>query len=1142
MSALRVVGHPVRAVDWDERTRGRASYVSDVDLPGTLVAGILRSPHPHARLTRLDLTAARRVAGVAAVVSAADLMAGTRYLHHGGDLADRPPLAEGVVRYRGEEIAAVAAEDLAAVQAGLAAIDVRFRRRAAPLDVASALTSRRGLHARATGETGVAIHDRGSWGARPPQGPAVTVTQTYRTQRVAHVCMEPHATLARWSGDGEVLELWTSTQAPWFVQHEVAHVLGLEPDQVICRDVAVGGGFGAKGKVAEHEVVAALLARVTRRPVRLVLTREEEFEATKPRHAFTTRLRLGADPSGRLRTVDAGIEVDNGAYNHFGPSVMKVGVKTFGSLYRPEHVSWDARLVDTALPPGGQFRGYGGMQTAVALECGLDELAVALDLDPIELRRRNDNPPGTTTIAGLRLGSARLDACLDAVAAGLDWEASRGRRAPGPGDVHATGVGVAAAMHGSGSFAFPAADRSAAGIDVDVDGGVRVRFGSQDAGTGQRTVLAQIAAEALGVELAAVSVVLGDGELTPHDMGAWSSRGTHMGGHAVLAAVAELTAALTSTVQAELGEGTPTFADGHVHVGSRSLPLGAVVAACPRTDGGTLSVEATYHERRVEPFGADRPTPNISASYTFAAHGAEVAVDPATGQVRVTRYVAAHDIGRALNPLGVEGQIVGGVAQGLGMALGEEVVHTDGRVVNGSYLDYPVARAADLPDVRAVLVEGPEPAGPFDAKSVGELPIYPAAPAVLNAVFDATGLRFRELPLTPDRVLDALADADGRARVEPRGGRTARRWWVGMVRWAYPRGLHALLHRYGPRTRRRHVPTLEAVTAPEDLNGLEAAVAGGARMLGGGNDLHLRRRQGLDGAAKLVGVAGVPELQVLEVEDGVVRIGGGVTLARVATTFGERLPLLGQAIDTIASPQVRAVATVAGNLLQEKRCAFFRNGFDCYQRSGPLRPCYAVLGDHRFHHAAMDAHRCQAVTPSDLATVLVAMDATLVTSSAAGRRERPLASCLTGPGEVDLADGEVVVEVRLPATVLDRPAQFEKLARYDGDFAVVSVAYLAAATTGVGAETDVAVTAGARLVLGAVAPVPWRSHAAEVVAGSAGPSPAAVAEALRRELGERADPLPGNRWKLDAAVGLARRAVDRAGVTRTAAGGAEGSP
>jgi CO/xanthine dehydrogenase Mo-binding subunit/CO/xanthine dehydrogenase FAD-binding subunit len=1115
------IGDRLRPIDWRERSRGTVAYTADLAAPAHLHAAVLRSPQPYARILDLDVSRAERMPGVRAVLTHRDFPPDALYVHRGGPLSDRPPLARDVVRNVGQEVAAVAADTREQAEAACRAIRVRYRPLRAPLTIAEALApGARALHERTTGERNVAVRWAADWGdvAAGRAAAVYTVEGSFVYPSVSHAVMEPNTTLAAWDADREVLELWTSTQAPWFIVKEVAHLLGLSREQVICREVAVGGGFGAKSKISEHEVLAAALARKAGTPVLLALTREEEFAANKPRHRFETHLSTSVDADGRIRLFEADIRVDNGAYNHMGSSVMRVGVITLGSMYRPDGVRFDARLVDTATQAGGQFRGYGTPQVSLAVESQVDELAERLGIDPIELRLRNLGDEWTTTLCGYEVTTNRLGACLEEVRTGLDWDRRRAERVPG------RGLGVAVGMHGSGAYAYDFANRSDAAIDVYEDGRVRVRFGGADAGTGQRTILAQVAAHELGVDPADVDVLSMDGEQTPFELGAWSSRGTHMTGSSVGQAAREVAATLKDLAREKLGSREVVLTGGHAVAGEDSVPLGDLVRLSPDSRDGVLSHETSYVLEGTEMLTPDRDTANLSPTYAFAAHGAEVEVDRRTGKVRVRDYVAAHDVGRAINPTLVEGQITGGAVMGIGAALGEETVREGGRVVNSAYVNYAMPRAADLPRIRPVIVGGSDPNGPYGAKSVGEMSIIPPGAAIVNAIHDAVGVRIRVLPATPDKILTALAEQEGRVRYFGIWRRPDR-WWVALVRWAYPRGLHFVLHRwgtrFGPGVGAQGPETTEELLVAESVGDAVGALAEGGAVVGGGTDVLTEARLHPHRPSRLVSVAEVTELRSLwRRDDGAVEIGAAVTLAELAAGLADTAPAIAAAVQTIASPQIRNAATVGGNLVQAKRCWFFRNGFPCYKRNGATSPCYALLGDHRFQHAAVGAHRCQAVTPSDLATVLSAYDAEVVVAGPAGTRTVALADFYTGPGETVLGPADVVVRLVLPAAALRRRGVFEKLALYTGDFSTASVA-LTAAVDDRGAWTDV------RLVLGAIAPTPWRLSTVERALAGTTPSAAELRRLVDAELDRHGHPLPGNVWKLDAVAGLAETAAER---------------
>ena len=1111
---MRQIGVRRRAIDWNERSAGKIAYSSDIRLEGMLEAVVLRSPLPHARIRRLDTARARKMPGVRALITAADFPNGIRYLHEGAN--DRAPLADGIVRFIGQEVAAVAADSVAEAHQAIEAIVVEYDPLPAPLSIEAALErGATSLHQRRTNETNLSAVIKRSWGD-PQRGVAQSTAKVegrFGFPRQAHACMETLVAVASWSHEEKRLHFWTTTQAPYYVVDEVAHVLGLDTKQVICHEIAVGGGFGAKSKICDHEAIAGALAIAAQRPIRLRLSREEEFETTKSRHAFDVAMKLHADAQGNLRAIAADINVENGAYDHTGVSVMSASLKALGMLYRPDGVHAEARLVDTATTPGGSFRGYGSTQTSFALESLMDELAHELGIDPVELRLRNANHAGETTAVGAHLGSARLVECLTAARAAIGWEHEKQERRPG------RGVGIAAGVHVSGSYSVPGSNRSDAAIDVFPDSRIRVRFGGADAGTGQKTILAQIAAEELGVPFDSVDVLTMDSAQTPFDMGAWSSRGTHFGGHAVRKAAIETASRLKALAATKL-TGELRLEDGTVHGEGGAIAIGELARLSNEATDGILTTETSFVETNIEM--ADRATGrgNVSASYNFAAHAAVVQVNERTGRVDVIDYVAAHDIGHAINPTLVESQVIGGAAMGLGVALGEEMIREQGKVVNGSYLNYALPRAADLPRIRPILIEGGDPLGPYGAKAIGECGVNPPSAAIANAVYDAIGIRIRDLPITPDKIVNAIA-ARNRRWQDRRLWRRPDRWWIALVRWAYGRGLLKLLHARTARPVTRVMPSpLDRIDVPATLREALGAVDGTAMVMGGGTDLHIQRRQRLVEPKRLVLLKDVAELQGIEVRaEGSIEIGGAVTLAALEAAMRDRIPVLADAVASIATPQIREMATVGGNLIQAKRCWFYRGGFGCYKRLGGLAPCYAVAGDHRFYHAAIDGHRCQATTPSDLATILIALDARARIAAFGSEREVAMSAFYRGPGETVLDGHEILRAIVIPHSAQTRRGGFAKLRLWEGDFALVSAAMTA--------ELDGDTWHDPRIVLGAIAPVPWRARDTERALDGTVVSPVTLRKALDRELDVKGHPLARNAWKLDAAAGIAEEAYEK---------------
>ena len=1134
MSAL---GQRVRPDQWDDRTSGAAVYTTDIALPGMLEARILRSPHPHADIRSIDTSRAEAHTGVAAVITAEDLPDRT-YLHLGEPFSDRLALAWNRVRFVGEEVAAVAARTQAEADEALDLIEVDYQERDSVLTTS---------HARRDGDAATVHDDTAgnlalqtvrSYGDpdRARSEAEAAVSGTYIYAPAAHVCLERHSTVARWDPARQRLDLWVSTQAPYFVRKEVAHMLDLRPEQIRTHPVAVGGGFGAKAKAGCHEVIAAALAMRTNRPVRLVLDRDEEFATTAVRHAFEVDLTTGARSDGTLTHRDGYVTVDNGAYNHAGPSVAIYATMLAAGPYRLGGCETAVSLVYTNTQPGASFRGYGNPQMTFAMESQIDELADRLDIDPIDLRLLNAPESGDVTLTGWRLGSARLAECLQRARGEIGWDAKRALGGSG------RGVGVAAAVHVSGANAFEHSELSEAAVEIHDDGTVRVCFAGADAGTGQAALLRQIAADELGVAFEDVSVTMMDSHDAPQDLGAWSSRGTMWSGHATADAARNAAQALKDAAAAKFGTnpGRVQLVSGEAHCGDDAVPLGDLVALTEGSIDGCLRVEGSYLTD-VDKMDKEHGRGHFSPAYSFCVQAVEVEVDDATGLVRVLDAVTVHDSGAALNPAAAEGQAVGAMAMGLGAALGEELVYEQGRLVNPSLLDYRAPRAGDLPPIRAILLDGHDPAGPYGAKGIGEIGVVPAPAAVANAVAHATGVRVREVPVTPDKLLPLLNPHTSRAqtaRLRPRASSySLELLWIDLVRSLYGKGLFKLLDRLSRKRRAKRgplapIPPIESIERPTSVDAATAACSdrgADSRYIAGGTDLLVARQQRLATPVRLVDTTSINQLQRLdETPDGDLSIGAAATLedlrrrlAQPGSRPGDAM--LADLLEELATSQIRELATVGGNLLQDKRCAFYRNGFGCYKRKGWTAPCYAVLGDHRFHHAVLGAHRCQAVTPSDLATGLLALDAvahSLPPNSKPSRR-RAIDELYGGPGEPDLASGELLTMLEVPAEARSRPAAFEKLRLYAGDFAVCSAA------VSLEIAGDGATITDARVSLGAVAPTPYRAERTEKrLAGVRLDDQASLREASWAWVYD-ANPLPNNVWKVEATCGLLLRTLNR---------------
>jgi CO/xanthine dehydrogenase Mo-binding subunit len=749
---LRVVGQPVPRVDGLEKVTGRARYVTDLVLPGMAHAKVLRSPYAHARVRHVDVTRARARPGIYAALAGADLTWCDPYF--GPAFRDRPMLAVDVARYEGDPVAAVAAVDDATAAEALELIDVDYEPLPAVITLEEALAP--GAPLVHTGEPSAGhfadlstlrpepgtnvchrFHFERGDGAGALAAADLVVEDTYRFPPVQHVALEPHAVVAAWDETGG-LTLWASTQNPYSVRVELAKMFGVPLARIRVVVPHLGGGFGSK-TYAKLEPLAAALGRAAGRPVRLAASMTEAFQTVR-RCAARVTARLGFRRDGTLMAVDCRADYDVGAYADIGPRVVQKGTYTATGPYRVPHVTLDARAVYTNTTPGGAFRGFGVPQLAWAVESLFDVAADRLGRDPVDLRRQNflahgeEFAPGDTPIDG------KLEESLGRAADAIAWTqagaADRGR-------------GVAAMLKAS-----IAPSVSEAIVRLHTDGSVSVLASAVEMGQGTRTVLAQIAAEVLCVPLASVTVVQPDTAVTPYDQTTSSSRSTTMTGRAVQVAAEDVREQLLRVAADALGVTPRDLAldDGAVVGPARRLSYAEVLAIRFGMSGGELIGRGVIAPgRTAAPLGGSTPF------WEMAVGAVELAVDAETGAVQVERYVSVVDVGRAINPLLLEGQDEGGVVQGLGHTLLEEMRYEDGHLLNGTLLAYRVPRADDVPpalDCR--FVENADGSGPFGAKGAGEGSLIPVSPAVANALARLIGVRLHDLPLTPERVWRAL--------------------------------------------------------------------------------------------------------------------------------------------------------------------------------------------------------------------------------------------------------------------------------------------------------------------------------------------------------------------------------------------------
>jgi len=761
-SDQNLIGTPMRKVEGLDKSTGRAVYTDDLALPGMLHGKILRSPHAHARIVSIDTSAAEASAGVHAVITGRDMP--TRY----GIIPwtpDEYPLCVDRVRYIGDGVAAVAAVDEDTAIEALELIDVTYEELPAffdPREAHAADGSTPYLHQpRKEGSNGnvtKVVHLEFGDVDEAMASSEVVVEGEYFFEGTTHAPIEPHCAIARWDGVGR-LTVWSATQVPHYLHRELARVLGLDQASVRVLQPLVGGAFGGKSEPFDFEFCVAKLSMRTGRPVKILYTREEVFYAHRGRHPFHMTYRTGVTADGRLTAVDAEILLDGGAYASFGLVTTYYSGQLLCAPYEMPAYRFDSTRVYTNKPACGPKRGHGSVQPRFAFEVQLDKLAEGVGLDPIELRRRNFIGAHTRTVNELRITSNGFLACLDSVERASGWS-DKFRSLP-----FGRGVGVAGSTYISGTN-YPIypneMPQSAVQMQVDRSGRVAVFSGASEIGQGCDSVVAYIAAEELGVPLEWVRVMRGDTDFTPVDLGAYSSRVTFMLGNAAIDAAAKLKRKVQEVVGEAWGvpAGQVLLAAGHAlwaQDTSRQMPI---VEAFNLAEArfGTLGATGWYDTPKDVHGGYRGGTIGASPAYSFTAHVAEVEVDVETGIVEVDKIWIAHDCGRALNPVLVEGQMEGSAYMGFGEALMEQQVFKDqdhgraGLHDAPSLLDYRIPTSLDTPELDALIVESIDPEGPYGAKEAGEGPLHPSIPAIANAIYDAIGVRMDRLPFSPPHV------------------------------------------------------------------------------------------------------------------------------------------------------------------------------------------------------------------------------------------------------------------------------------------------------------------------------------------------------------------------------------------------------
>ena len=796
-----IIGKPTAMVDAAAKTTGAGKYTDDLSVPGMLVGRILHSPYPHARIKRIDTSRAEQFNGVVAVVIGKDAPNPYGILPVGHD---EHALALDKVRYVGDNVACVVATSEAIADKALELIEVDYEVLPAYFDPEESMKASTDL-----------IHDNKPSNLEkdyhhvfgdPEKGFAEAdqvAEARFIANEVTHAAMEPHSTLAAFEIDPHTgkpgrLTVWSSTQVPYYLQHKLSLVLEMPMAQIRVIKPLVGGGFGGKSEVIPIEIIAAVAARKAKAPVKITYTREEVFWAHRGRPRTIIDLKTGVKNDGRIMAVKARVVQDGGAYCSYGVVTILYSGALLGALYDIPNIQYDGYRVLTNKPACGAMRGHGTVNVRFAFESQLDELAAKIGMDPAEIRRRNLLQPPCITVNGLRVQSYGLPECIEKTVERSGWKERKGKLPKG------RGLGVACSHYVSGaanSIIRSDMPHSTVNIKIDRDGGVVVYTGASEIGQGSDTMTAQIAAEVLGCSLSRVRVVAADTDLTPIDIGSYSSRVTFMAGNATLRAATEVKKVIAAAAAKKMNCASESLVFRDDVVVKREVHVGTAVFGRPaeQSEAATVSgrvegqiLRGSLQQKRKDEGPKDQMTfeeavvaaidfhgaltgtgsyaPPLEArggkhkgagvgpspAYSYSAQVAEVSVDEETGEVTVHKVWAAHDCGRALNPVSVEGQIIGSVWMGMGQALTEEMVWKDGMLMNPGLLEYRSPSSVESPEVEPIIVESVDPEGPFGAKECSEGSLAATIPAIANAIYDAVGIRLHESPFTPERVLAAL--------------------------------------------------------------------------------------------------------------------------------------------------------------------------------------------------------------------------------------------------------------------------------------------------------------------------------------------------------------------------------------------------
>ncbi|MDO8674775.1 MAG: molybdopterin-dependent oxidoreductase [Candidatus Omnitrophota bacterium] len=757
------VGKSVPRIDGRGIVTGQTKYAFDVAFPNMLVGKMLRSPHAHARIISIDTSKAEALPGVKAIITARD----TGLIKFGSNeyffphTVDQMALEADKVRYIGDEIGAVAAVDEETADEALKLIDVKYEILPAVFDIEEAIKPGAPQIHESMNNIAVILPVNFGNPERAMKESDYVREDRFWCPAAHHAALEPHVCVGQWETFSNKITLWSSSQAPFKCREALAKTLKMDLNDVRVIKMAVGGGFGGKLEMLPMDFAACLLSKKAGGlPVKISLSREEEFISTRRKHGMIYKIKTGVKKDGTIMAITGEVLADGGAYCSYGPTVLAAAIMRIFMVYKIQHFRMSGYRVYTNTPVSGAMRGFGGVQSGFAIESHMDMIARDLGMDAVEFRLKNITTPNMVTINKMVLTTNGLRECIEKACAAAQWTKKRGKQKK-----LCRGIGIGIAADVMGSKMYKSHESAGSIVKVEEDGSVYLFTGAADTGQGSNTALSQIAAQELGVSYSRIKCKSGDTEITPFDTGSFASRVTFISGNATVLAARDAKKQILDIVAKEHGLDPDDLDIKSEKVvvkkdNSVLMNFDKALELCSSFNYGKQIIGRGSYNPKTTPIDFRTGEGNVSGSYGFEAQIAEVEVNKETGQVKILAMWDAHDIGKAINPQSVEAQIEGSLAMGIGYTFYEDLRFKNGRVANGNFANYRLPRSIGTPPMHTILVETNDPEGPFGAKGMGEASLLPTSAAIANAIEDAIGVRIKDLPITPDKIIKALKETE----------------------------------------------------------------------------------------------------------------------------------------------------------------------------------------------------------------------------------------------------------------------------------------------------------------------------------------------------------------------------------------------